>query len=334
MRKVLTVLTGVSLYLVLGAQGQCFKWNAGNFGFFDNREYYNMYAEPRTMFGNQVFVAGGFDVDDANSFSAGANFLYEFGSRPTKHNIKPIAYFNHQSENAKVLLGSFPRHENYQLPGVLMHDTFQYYRPNNEGIFIGLHYGRAEQNVWIDWISRQTITDREIFLIGGTGKIVSDKWFARYDFLMSHYACSAANDTTEHIRDNGGGVFLAGYNFTAMTAFDSLSLQTGITGSYDRLRNVYELDTRIGNIWELFATFKGIGVRSVLYLGEGQAQMYGDKLYSARFYERTDFVWQFLRKGRVKGEINFTVHFLPEVIDFGQSMKVYIEIDGKRMLKR
>lgn len=311
---------------------QEFIWKAGNFSFFDNREYFNKYVQPQTMFGTQTFAEAGFKVDEQNSFSAGANFLYEFGSKASLEKLKPILYFRHQSDYVKLMVGSFSREGVYQLPDVLQYDTFKYYRPNHEGIFLAFGNTNVNQNVWLDWTSRQTETDRETFLIGGTGKLWLQNLLIRYDAIMYHYAGTAMHDTTDHIRDNGGLVFSAGFNFTPLTNFDTLFLSTGLTGSYDRLRNVYDLDFRIGNIWELYALYKGIGIKSTFYWGEGQTQMVGDGLYSARYYERTDFIWQFARKGPVKAEVKFTAHFLPEVVDFSQSLNIYIDINGRKQL--
>jgi hypothetical protein len=60
--------------------------------------------------------------------------------------------------------------------------------------------------------------------------------------------------------------------------------------------------------------------------------MVGDGLYKAKFYERADLIWQFARKGPVKAQINFTMHFLPEVTDFSQSLTIYVDINGKKKL--
>ena len=332
-RKVLVF----SIYLIffgITASGQEFIWKAGNFGFFDNREYFNNYVQPQTMFGSQIFGEAGFKVDKQSSFSAGTNFLYEMGSNPSAKNAKLILYYKYQTENFKLLLGSFARARLYKLHPVLEHDTFQYYRPLHEGIFMEGRKSWGSQSLWLDWTSRQTETDRETFLIGGTGILNPGNWFLRYDGLMYHHAGTAAHDTNDHIRDNGGLVFMGGYDFTSLTDFDTLVISTGITGSYDRLRNVYDLDIRLGNLWELYAIYKGFGIKSNLYWGEGQTQMVGDGMYKAKFYDRTDLVWEFLRKGPVRGEVMFSLHFLPEVVDYSQSLTVYLDINGHKKLNK
>jgi hypothetical protein len=322
-----------ALILTVNVSAQDFIWKAGNLSFFDNREYFNKYVQPQTMLGTQTFGEVGFKIDGQNSFSVGANYLYESGSQATINNLKPICYFKHDGKYIQVIVGSFSREGLYRLPDVLEHDTIRYYRPNNEGIFLSGGKGDFNQNLWLDWTSRQTATDRETFLIGATGKFTPGKWLFRYDFLMYHFAGKAVKEPNDHIRDNGGFCVFTGYNFTPYTNLDTLYLNAGVTGSYDRLRHVYDIDTRFGNLCEFGASYKGVGLKSVLYWGEGQTQLVGDGMYKARFYERTDLIWQFARRGRVKAQAAFTLHFLPEVLDFSQSLVIYIDLTGSKKLK-
>lgn len=304
-------------------------WNSGVHTFFDNREYFNKYVQPQSMLGIRGFGDVGFAIDKNNQFSAGANFLYEFGSVFNKQNIVPVIYFKHLSKHAQVNMGAFPRNNLIDLPYVLQTDTFRYYRPNVEGIYLKFSNSFGYQKLWLDWTSRQTQFDRETFLIGATGMSNLGIWLFRYDFIMYHYAGTAVPDTSDHIRDNGGLFFSGGLNLSSFTALDSLTIRTGITMSYDRLRNVYETDYRLGNITELYGIYKGIGLRSTTYLGEGQTQMVGDGLYSAKFYSRLDLFVSFFRKSRVKSQVEFSFHFLPEVVDVSQRFTIFVQLGGK-----
>ncbi len=308
---------------------QEFLWNSGIHTFFDNREYFNKYIQPQSMLGVRGFGDIGFAVDENNQFSAGANLLYEFGSTFNKQNILPILYFKHKSKHAQVNMGAFPRRNLVKLPSVLQTDTFNYYRPNVEGIYLDFSNSLGHQNVWLDWTSRQTDVDRETFLIGATGEIRPGIWFLKYDFIMYHYAGTAIPDTNDHIRDNGGLVFIGGLNLSDKLILDSLTISSGITMSYDRLRNVYDTDFRYGNITELFASYKGVGLRSTTYFGEGQTQMVGDGMYSANFYSRLDLFLNLFRKSKVKSQVEFSFHFLPEVVDVSQRFVIYLELGGK-----
>ena len=75
------VLPFLIFILCLTTFGQNFEWKTGFHGFFDNREYFNDYTDPQTIFGSRLFAEAGFALNDYNRFKAGLNFLYEFGSK-------------------------------------------------------------------------------------------------------------------------------------------------------------------------------------------------------------------------------------------------------------
>ncbi len=304
-------------------------WNSGVNTFFDNREYFNNYVQPQSMLGVHGFLSAGVQVDAQNKFLGGFNYMYEFGSEADIENISPTLYFEHISKHTQVNMGAFPRKDLFKLPNVLQHDTFAYYRPQVEGIYLKFSIPSAYQKVYLDWTSRQTNTDRETFLIGGTGQVTPGNLFIRYDFIMYHYAGTAIPDENDHIRDNGGLDLIAGYNLSQKTTLDSLVLSTGVTMSYDRLRNVYDTDFRTGSLSEIYANYRGLGLRSTTYFGEGQTQMVGDGLYSAKFYSRLDFELQLFRKSPVKSYVEFSLHFLPEVVDMSQKFVIYLKFGGK-----
>lgn len=327
---------GLSIFLVLFALfqfqnvfNQEIIWHSGIHNFFDNREYFNNYVQPQSMLGTRVFGDIGLATDKNSQFCAGVNILQEYGASFNSQNIKPVLYFKHTSNNAQVNMGAFPRRELISLPYVLQTDTFQYYRPNVEGIFIKFFSSNSYQKLWLDWTSRQTNFNRETFLIGATGKVNSNILFFRYDFLMYHYAGTAIPDTNDHIRDNGGFVLSGGLNLSNYTALDSLTISSGLTMSYDQLRNVYNIDYRFGSITEILGTYKGHGIRSTTYFGEGQTQMVGDGLYSAKFYSRLDLFISLFRKSRVKSRVEFSLHFLPEVVDVSQQFVIYLDFGGR-----
>lgn len=326
----LLTLFGCSLY---GAYSQSVAFNVAMDNFFDNREYFNKYVAPQTMGGTNFMAAAGFIADDKNSFYGGINYLFEYGSDPQTENISPVVYFRHTSSFAKLYMGAFPRKNLIQMPLVLITDTFRYYRPLAEGIYTEFTYRNLSQSAWLDWTSRQTNTDRETFLIGGTGKYTPGAWFARYDFIMYHYAGTAIDDPNDHIRDNGGLSACVGLNIMKFEAIDSFTVSTGFTMSYDRLRNMYDTDYRFGSISEVFALYRVFGIRNALYFGEGQTQMVGDGLYSAKFYNRTDFIFKLFPKSRVKSSIEFSLHMLPEVLDVSQRITVYIDLNGRKALE-
>ncbi len=334
MKKLFVLLIVCYLFSDSITYCQEITWKAGFNSFFDNREYFNNYVMPQSILGARTFAEGGLAVDDFSEFSAGVDFMYEFGAKVQSDHIKPILYYHYNKAPFEVYMGAFHRRGLIELPYVLQTDTFQYYRPTAQGIYLKAEKSWFRQDLWLDWTSRQTDTIRETFLIGGTGKIWKNSLFARYDFIMYHYAGPAIRIPNDHIRDNGGLSVVAGLDLSGKTIFDTLTFSTGFTMSYDRIRNVYDLSYRFGSLSELCMIYKGIGFRNTLYFGEGQVQMVGDGLYSAKFYDRFDVIWNLFRKSKVKAQVEFSFHFLPDAFDNSQKFAIYLDLIGRKMIRQ
>jgi hypothetical protein len=319
----ITICTGLS-------HAQYLTWKTGMHVFFDNREYFNSYAQDQTIFGTRIFGQTGFDIDQHHQIQAGISYLYEYGSTINSKYIEPILYYHYENEPVKLYFGSFDRKKLIELPQILQSDTFQYYRPNIEGIFIELHKTWGYQNVWIDWASRQTDKNKEIFLLGGTGSLKKGRFFYRHDFIMTHYAKTKINDSSEHIRDNGGLCAGIGVDLSHILGLDSLTLSSGFTMSYDRTRNVYDFRYYKGSLSELLVQYKSLGLHASAYIGEGQVQMVGDGLYRAKNYERIDVFWDLFRKSPVKGRVTFSIHFIDQLIDYSQTFSIYVNLEGRK----
>ncbi len=330
MIKKLFCVAGIFALLETTLFCQEITWKAGFNSFFDNREYFNNYINPQSILGARTYAEGGLAIDKYSEFSVGVDFMYEFGAKVKTDYIQPILYYHFNNDPFEVYMGAFQRKGLFELPYVLQTDTFQYYRPNAEGIFLKAEKSWFYQELWLDWTSRQTDTVRETFLIGGTGKIWKNSLFARYDFIMYHFAGPAISIPNDHIRDNGGFDIVAGLDLSDKTFFDTLTISTGLTMSYDRLRNVYDLDLRFGSLSEIFLLYKGLGLKNTVYFGDGQVQMVGDGMYSAKFYDRLDFIWNVFRVSKVKAQVQFSLHFLPETLDTSQKFAIYLDLNGRK----
>lgn len=324
------VLSFLLIWLIYPlTSGQSFNWRAGIDGFFDNREYYNTYAQAQTLFGIRTFGISEFSFNKYHKIGVGLDILYEFGYKLRCENIKPVAYWWYNKAFIDLRFGAFPRKKLIQLPLFLQSDTIQYYRPNCEGMFLQLSQPWGYQSVWLDWTSLQTETNRESFQIGGTGLIRKGILFYRHDFIMTHYARPANANPDDYIRDNGGlyagiGADLSDY------LFDSLTLSIGYCFSYDRLREVYDLSFYHGTLTQLYIELSNFGIRSTLYFGNGQVQLWGDQLYGANYYNRIDFIWHIFKKENIKCCIEFSLHTIEDDLDVSQLFKISALLKNKK----
>lgn len=329
--KLITILLFIFSFFEIGI-GQTFEWQTGINGFFDNREYQNPYAISQTIFGSRLFGTVKISLNRQVEIGTGLNVLYEFGDKLKKENVEPTLFLHYSRNFLDFYFGSFPRRNLITLPNMLQSDTIQYYRPNCEGLYLELKRKWGYQSAWLDWTSHQGDTIREIFQIGGTGIMRKGIFFYQHDFIMTHYAKPADHIPNNLIRDNGGLYAGVGVNLSPYL-FDSLTISTGFCFSYDRIRDEYDLTFRHGSLTQLYIEYYGLGIRSTVYVGEGQLLMWSDNLYRAKYYTRLDLVWHLFRKKNISGSAEFSLHIVDNILDVSQTLKIYATIGDKYRIK-
>jgi hypothetical protein len=324
----------VLIVLASNSFGQQITLKTGIFSFFDNREYFNYYENDQTIFGTRVFANTTLSVNDKSELCIGVDGLYEFGAKFNADYIKPIAYIHHKGDPIDLYFGSFYRDPIINMPKLLLNDTLQYYKPNVEGIYLAYNNKNIKHNIWIDWVSRQSKVDKEIFYIGGSGSVTYKYWFYKHDFIFTHYALTSNAYSNEHIRDNGGIYSRLGYEKKSFLIFDSISFSIGGVISYDRTRNITPLRYYKGIMTEIGLYYKAIGVHCSNYTGNGQLIITGDPLYKAKFYNRVDLIWRIFNHPGIEGAVEFSVHFINDIIDYSQKFTLRADLDYKTQLNQ
>lgn len=327
------LILSIQTFIVWNSFGQQLSIKSGIFGFFDNREYFNYYTNDQTIFGTRAYAQAGINLNQKNEFVIGMNGLYEFGSNLDPDYVNPILYIHHKNAVADLYLGSFYRCPLVDMPDVLLNDTLQYYKPNMEGIYLSFNKTIFNHNIWIDWTSRQSIVDKEIFVLGGSGSIWLKNFFYKHDFVVTHYALTSKVNTDEHIRDNGGICSRIGIDASDLFFLDTLTFSTGIIFSYDRTRNITPLRYYKGCIAEISILYKSFGLKYTNYIGNGQVIITGDPLYKAKFYNRFDLSWKIFNRPGIEGEVELSFHIINDYIDYSQKFTLRAEIEYLKDLK-
>jgi hypothetical protein len=293
-------------------------------GFLDNREYKAFVPRSRTYSGTRTELDFGLHVDTANSFIIGTNAIHEFGAQPYFLNAVPVAYYNYKSTKWLFNAGEFPRAgliDDY--PRAMLNDTLMYYRPNVEGLLARYTSENFWQTGWIDWVSRQTDTQREEFLFGAEGKYTPNTdgpFYVRDYFLEEHDAGAAILLPNDHIFDNAALELRLGLNFTGKTFLDSLSFEAGNLSSALRERGVDGWQPSNGFVFNAYASYHRFAVNEELYKGQGSIIYYGDSYYEKKFYNRIDLIWTPFLSGHVKGQFVASFHFTPGYFNDNQEV--------------
>ncbi len=306
MKNLLFIILGVS---ALFANSQNFDYRVLFEGIGDNREYFNDYGFPQTILGTRTAFEGGISSEN-HKIRLGFSYLYEFGSEVDAQKINPTIYYQFNNQQIDFLFGSFSRRDKINFPLAMLTDTLLYYRPNIEGIYGKYTWNWGWQNAFIDWLSRQTDVNREMFTTGLSGEIYQGNFFFENFLLITHVATPAIRIPGQHIKDYLGLSLLAGIRTNENSIFKGY-LKAGFLNSEHRERSVTDgFESSNSFFAEAYGKWKNLAIKTVLHSGNGHRFAFGDHFYRAGNYARTDLIWNFVNQEKVKARFNWSFHII------------------------
>ena len=319
---------------VVAVSAQDAEVKLGLHTFADNREYAKSDRFSQTIFGVRFSPEVGLLLDTAHRIRVGFNALHEFGSSKFTDKIDPVVYYQYQKKDWNFYMGVFPRHNLISdFPRAVLTDTFNYYRPNLEGMLLKFENQNWKQLLFIDWTSRQTNIDRENFIFGLSGHYKKNVFFVSHYAMMLHNAGPAIDIPGDHIEDNGAAAVKIGVDLSGRTFLDSLTINTGGLMSFERVRSIGGWRTPKGVLLEAQMEYRRFGITNSFYTGERHNVTYGDQFYTAKTYNRTDLSWRpKLYKG-LEGQFTLSFHFLEGVVDSQQAFGIRYNVSGSKSLK-
>ncbi|SHN07888.1 hypothetical protein [Mucilaginibacter sp. OK098] len=328
----------ISLITSTAALAQSLDIHFNGLGFLDNREYKDFVARSRTYSGTRTAFDLGLNLDSLNHFIVGVDAIHEFGAKPYFLKVNPIAYYKYESSKWLFDAGEFPREgliSNY--PRALLNDTLRYYRPNVEGLLARYHNEHFTETGWIDWVSRQTQTDREQFLFGFEGKwkpSLFGPFYISHYVLMMHDAGAEVLLPDDHIGDDGAAQVRLGLDFSRkQTTFDSLSFEAGAMASFQRRRGLGGAKTPIGFVSSAYLSYHRFAAFDEFYAGQGSEITYGDAFYEKKFYNRLDLMFTPFLFDHIKGQFIFSIHRTPGFTSNQEAFRITYDL-GRKVIAR
>jgi hypothetical protein len=328
----------VTAITATAALAQTVDVNFNGLAFLDNREYKDFIPRSRTYSGTLTALDFGLNLDSLNHFIVGVNGIHEFGAIPFFFKVNPVFYYKYQSAKWLFFAGEFPREgvlSNY--PRALLNDTLRYFRPNIEGLLARYQSAHFMETGWIDWVSRQTQTQREQFLFGFEGKYkpsLSGPFYVSHYFFLMHDAGAEILLPTDHINDNGAGQVRLGLDFThRQRLLDSLSFEAGGMISLERARGVNGFKTPAGFVASAYASYGRFAAFNEFYAGQGSIIDYGDSFYEKKFYDRLDLIFTPFSAAGLKGSFIFSIHRTPGYTSNQEAFRVTYDL-GRKVIAR
>jgi hypothetical protein len=328
------------LFITSETTAQVKNWKVALSTFFDNSEFGRSSLKvPQTITGVNLSSELGLYWDSVHMINAGVNLLHEFGSVKAIDKIDPTAYYSFNRQPYRFLMGAFPRNyaiENY--PRIFFQDSISYYRPNINGIFWEFTRDNNYVNLWLDWTSRQTEKTREAFFVGFSGRYNQGLFFIQHFGYMYHFAGKKNPVIEEALHDNILLLTSAGIDLSEGTIFSKLEADAGLVVGLERSRadntgwikqNGLLVNTKIEyRIFGLINTlYKGHGIM-YFYNDHGNELYWGDPLYQAKTYNRSDIYIGFMQSRKVNLKLVYSLHFAESRVYHEQMLKVTIDLNN------
>lgn len=316
-------------------------YRAGLHSFFDNNEFDGCpVGDSQTMAGVHIAPQIGLAWDTKNHIFAGVDAMHELGSDKTFGYYNLIAYYELDNNPFRFYMGAFPRKMALdKYPLFFFQDSILNYRPTMTGFFWEYYSPKGDfANIWLDWTSRQTFTERETFFMGWSGRYNRNSFYAQHFGYMYHFAgvMDPANHTPVH--DNGRLWTALGLDLSSKTSMDALDINAGwaIGLEKDRATDAGWMPSQ-GLLSELRVEYRGLGMFNTFYKGGSQGKFYdqfgtqlywNDRLYRAAAYDRLDGYIYFMKTDVVTLKFIFTLHFVEPGMFTEQQLYATFDLDN------
>ena len=329
------------LLVVVEGFSQEIKWQVGSFPFFDNTEFgKSAVTIPQTMAGIIFAPEIGLRWDSIHNFNVGVSLLHEFGSPKTIDKLYPTAYYEYDNGPVTFIMGAFPRSkilDNW--PRIFFSDSISYYRPNITGFSWEYRKDQKYLNLWLDWTGRQSPTVHEEFFMAGSFRYNIGDFYLQHYGYMFHFAGKMDPVVSEPLHDNGLFYSSLGIDLAKRTGLNKLNINGGWVIGLERSRAEQTGWIKMnGFMMEARVEYKVIGLFDTFYKGQGQMYFYstlndelywGDPVYRAKTYNRSDFYIRFIQNRYVNMELTYSLHYLENRIYHEQMLKVILNINNR-----
>lgn len=316
-------------------------------GLFDNREFKKDML-PQTIYGMRIMPEIGIDYATADhgnhSLMAGVSKIWEYGS---KESIDPdiILYYKYGGENWISYFGAIPRNNlQRQLPDAFLYDSIAFFEPTIGGTLIQYYGWNWQTELYCNWFSRQTETQREAFRIVWDGqvgkKVIGGGWFV----AMTHFA--KPKEPGHYIYEKFQFNPYLSLNLTGVLSPELvLKANAGVLCSLVRCRKEDNWHSPTGFLGDVQIGWKMFDIKSTVFAGDAQQPFMddaeaslqfhrSDPFYNHTFYNKTELGIQFVADENVQFGFRWNLHFTPDTpIHNQQLITVKYRLGMKKTLK-
>ena len=120
----------------------------------------------------------------------------------------------------------------------MVQNAWKYFNPLIKGALFKYTGKRGYIEAYIDWRSRQTTTEREIFTLASSANVAYKRVNAGYFLTVNHFARMVEATDDQHVMDNIMFNPHIGFDFSGFAFLDKFTIRAGALVSLNRDRGV------------------------------------------------------------------------------------------------
>ena len=255
-------------------------------GLFDNREFKGD-MQPQTIYGMRLMPEIGIDAAP-HIIRVGFSKIWEFGA-DDKIDPELILYYKFMGP-VNYFFGAIPRNNlQRQLPDAFLYDSIAFFEPTIKGTLIQHCYRDVfETELYCNWFSRQTETQREAFRIVWDGYVHSGVLGAGWFAAMTHFA--KPKEPGHFIYEKFQLYPYLTLDLTEVVGQHfKLKANAGVLCSLVRCRKDGDWHSPTGFLGDIQIWWKGFDVKSTVFAGGSQQPFLNDPEAGLRFHRSDPF---------------------------------------------
>jgi len=307
-------------------------------GLFDNREFKGDMV-PQTIYGTSLLPQLGLRHGNS-TIMAGVLLTHEFGS-DDDWDPRLVAWYSYEKEAFGAAFGIIP-HSRLQrrLPDVFLYDSIAFFNPYIEGTLFTYTGENLQAELYCNWYSRQTYTEREAFRIvtdgeWNTGSTLGAGWY----MALTHYA-KTKTGIGENLYEKMMAYPYMSIDLTGKCGFaDRLSLKAGVLASFIRNRGEESWHTDLGLMALADMRVKRFTASNSIYAGESQLQFMdspaagmdfhrADPFYREKFIDKLDLGIILVEEKEIKIDFAWRLNFTEGYLHNEQFIRAVFNVDG------
>jgi len=310
--------------------------------FFDNTEFRHSQLEmPQTMAGVHVAPGLGLRWNGTHTVMAGVDLLKEFGSERLVDYSDLMAYYRYEKDAILFTMGAFPREDvTGDYPRLFFSDSIRNYRPMITGFCWSYREEASYFKAWLDWSFRQTTQRHEAFFMGESFRLDLGTAYLQHFGYMYHFAGVKDPPAFDALHDNGLYLTSVGSDLTSwmnLGPIDKLDFSLGWVAGVEDARGTSDWVAHHALLAKQELAWWRLGLENNFYLGEGQMIFYeehgnllywGDRLFRANLYNRTDLKVNFINSPAVNVRLLYSLHAAEGTVYHEQALYATVRLNA------